>query len=97
MEPFRWSTPAASWTQCRTEPTASAVRAELADVLLLAVSMADYLGIDLIDAARAKLEVNRTRYPADRARGRADKYTAYAQPTEPASPRTVKRTPRGTR
>ncbi len=80
MEPFRWATPAASWAIARTEPTASAVRAELADVVLLALSMADYLGIDLVDAARAKLETNRVRYPADRARGRSDKYTAYTDP-----------------
>lgn len=77
MEPFRWMTTAASWRAAREEPMASAVRDELADVVLLALSMADYLGIDLVAAARAKLQRNRERYPVERARGRADKYTAY--------------------
>src|SRR5262245_29982305 len=76
--PFRWMTPAASWRAARAGPAAATVRDELADVMLLALSMADYLGLDLLAATRAKLERNRARYPADRARGRADKYTAYA-------------------
>ena len=77
MEPFRWDTTLASWKNARNSPTAEAVRDELADVVLLAMSMAHYLDIDLLAATRAKLERNRARYPADKARGRADKYTAY--------------------
>jgi NTP pyrophosphatase (non-canonical NTP hydrolase) len=77
MEPFRWMTPSASWRAAREGPTADIVRDELADVMLLALSMADYLGLDLLAVTRAKLERNRVRYPVDRARGRADKYTAY--------------------
>ncbi len=76
-EPFRWLTPAASWRAARTGETAAYLRDELADVLLIALSLASYLDIDLVDVTRAKLARNRTRYPVDRARGRADKYTAY--------------------
>src|SRR5439155_25664026 len=56
MEPFRWDTPAKSWRTARTEPTAQHVRDELADVVLLALSLAEYLEIDLVAATRAKLE-----------------------------------------
>lgn len=77
MEPFRWDTTLGSWKKARTSPTAESVRDELADVVLLAMSMAHYLDIDLLAATRSKLERNRGRYPADRARGRSDKYTAY--------------------
>jgi NTP pyrophosphatase (non-canonical NTP hydrolase) len=99
MEPFRWQTPAASWKSARTGPTAEYVRDELADVLLLTLSMAEYLDIDLLAAARAKLAKNRARYPAERARGRADKYTAYASadgetPSPPAEPRPSARSKR---
>lgn len=78
MEPFRWVSPQASWKLAR-EGARDTVRRELADVVLVAISMADYLGIDLIDAVRAKLEENRAKYPADQSRGRADKYTAYVK------------------
>lgn len=37
---------------------------ELADVLLYLVRLADVLGIDLMEAARTKLEAGRSRYPA---------------------------------
>ena len=47
---------------------------EVADVVLYAMLLADKTGIDLFDAAARKLEENARKYPADRARGRADKY-----------------------
>ena len=50
---------------------------EMADVLLYLVRMADRCGVDLGAAAEAKLEKNARKYPADRARGSAAKYTAY--------------------
>jgi len=34
------------------------------------------LGIDLVEAARAKLDENARKYPVDRARGNAKKYDA---------------------
>ncbi|HET6405982.1 MAG TPA: nucleotide pyrophosphohydrolase [Candidatus Thermoplasmatota archaeon] len=47
---------------------------ELADVLLYAMLLADKTGVDLLDAVARKLEENARKYPADKARGRADKY-----------------------
>jgi NTP pyrophosphatase (non-canonical NTP hydrolase) len=78
MEPFRWDTPEQAWHRASSPEGLEYVRSEMADVLLLLVSMADYLGVDLVDEAFRKLQRNGTRYPVDRARGRADKYTAYA-------------------
>jgi NTP pyrophosphatase (non-canonical NTP hydrolase) len=46
---------------------------ELADVFIYLVRLSDILGVDLLEAARAKLEANARRYPADRVRGSADK------------------------
>ena len=54
-----------------------AVRQELGDILIYLVRLADRLGVNLVTAAKAKLEMNKKKYPADRVRGRADKYTAY--------------------
>jgi dCTP diphosphatase len=50
---------------------------EMADVFLYLLRMADRLDIDLIDVARKKILLNEQRYPADRVRGSAKKYTAY--------------------
>ncbi len=72
IEHFQWLTPedsAALPADQREE-----VALELADVLLYLVRLADVLGIDLGAAARRKLAINAARYPADKARGRSDKY-----------------------
>ena len=53
------------------------VREELADVLLYLVRLADKLGVDLMEAARDKLEVNARKYPAEQVRGSSRKYTEY--------------------
>lgn len=42
---------------------------EMADVLLYLVRLADVLSIDLAEAARAKLEAGRMRFPAEDVRG----------------------------
>lgn len=47
---------------------------ELADVLMYAMLLADKADIDLLAAVERKLALNRAKYPADKARGRADKY-----------------------
>ena len=49
---------------------------ELADVLLYLVRLADVLGVDLDAAARAKLAINASKYPVEKARGSSRKYSA---------------------
>ena len=53
------------------------VREELADVLLYLVRLADKLEVDLMQAAREKLEKNAEKYPAEQVRGSSRKYTEY--------------------
>lgn len=47
---------------------------ELADVMLYAMLLADKTGVDLLQALDAKITRNEGRYPAEKARGRADKH-----------------------
>lgn len=47
---------------------------EMADVLILLVSAADVLGVDLLEAAFAKIGDNARKYPVEKARGSAEKY-----------------------
>ncbi len=54
-----------------------AVSLEMADVLIYLLRLADRMDIDLLEAARRKLGINEQRYPAELARGRADKYHRY--------------------
>lgn len=52
---------------------------ELADVVGWCLLIAHDRGIDLADACRRKLEKNIAKYPAEKVRGSAAKYTAYKQ------------------
>ena len=53
------------------------VRLELADVFIYLLRIADKLGVDLVAAANDKLVLNEKKYPAERVRGDARKYTEY--------------------
>jgi len=64
-----------SIAQALADPTKrSAVESEIADVASYIIRIADVLGIDLGKAIRDKLALNETRYPANLARGNAQKY-----------------------
>ena len=73
LEHFQWLTDEQSRTLDDAKRTA--VGEELADVLLYLLLLADKLDIDPLQAAERKLRLNADKYPADRARGRSDKYT----------------------
>jgi len=68
LEHFQWTETAAD---------SAKVRAELADVLLYLIRLADKLNIDLAAAGREKIVLNARKYPADQARGSSKKYTEY--------------------
>jgi len=55
------------------------VRHEMADVLVYLIRLADKLDVDLPLAVTEKMALNRIKYPADRVRGDARKYTEYDQ------------------
>lgn len=60
---FQWLTPeeAANW---RADPAQEFnVQDEIADVMLYLVRLADVLGIDLLEAANAKVDRNEKRFP----------------------------------
>jgi dCTP diphosphatase len=57
-----------------TEPAARArIVAEVADVGIGLVLLCDRIGVDLVEAMRAKVKVNGERYPADAVRGKAER------------------------
>jgi NTP pyrophosphatase (non-canonical NTP hydrolase) len=48
---------------------------ELADVLYWVLLMSYYLNIDILDSLERKISKNEEKYPVEKAKGRADKYT----------------------
>ena len=73
LERFQWVTEEDS----RRLPPAelARVREEMADVLNYLVRLADKLDVDLLAAARDKIALNAQKYPVDKARGNAKKYS----------------------
>lgn len=51
------------------DPARSEVAAEVADVAIALLLLADRLGIDLVAAIREKIEINRRNYPPEIVRG----------------------------
>ncbi|HUL55835.1 MAG TPA: nucleotide pyrophosphohydrolase [Usitatibacter sp.] len=73
LEVFQWLTEEQS-ARLDDKPRAAAAD-EIADVLLYLIRLADTLGIDPLVEARRKLADNERKYPVDKARGTAKKYT----------------------
>lgn len=77
VEHFQWDSEQQS-RELSTEKREQ-VAHELADTFVYLLRIAEVLDIDLIAAANAKIDLNAKKYPADKARGRNDKYTAYEE------------------
>ncbi len=75
VEHFQWVTEQKS-LQLPAEKLA-AVEQELADVFIYLVRIADRLGVDLVDAAWRKIEINERKYPAAEVRGKAGKSSDF--------------------
>ena len=73
LERFQWLTE----DQSRNLPPVELqkVREEMADVLNYLVRLADKLDVNLLEAAREKMKLNAQKYPVDKARGSAKKYS----------------------
>ena len=70
LEIFQWS---GADLECRDKR--DRIREELADVLSYCVLMADVCGLDLDEILNAKVDQNAAKYPVEKARGSAAKYT----------------------
>lgn len=73
LEHFLWLSPEES--AALPDDKREAVAHELADVLLVLTRLADRLDVDLAQAFRDKMVLNRAKYPVEKARGKALKYT----------------------
>ena len=75
MEHFLWATPEASRTIATDSTKRPRIEDELADVVIYALEFANMTGIDVAAAIERKMAANAAKYPVEKARGRAEKYT----------------------
>src|SRR5215216_5940651 len=75
VEHFQWLTE----EQSRNLPPEklAEVREEIGDVIIYLTELSEKLGVDPVEAAKAKLETNSSKYPARLVKGKASKYTEY--------------------
>ncbi|HEV7865462.1 MAG TPA: nucleotide pyrophosphohydrolase [Acidimicrobiia bacterium] len=73
LEHVQWGTDEEIAALAREPEASAALAEELADVFIYLVRLADVVGIDLLDAASAKLAANAARYPAGEVRGSSAK------------------------
>ena len=66
LECFQWSD---------TDYDLQHVKEELADVLVYCRDLLDKLGLDEDEIVNMKMDKNEAKYPADKAKGKSDKYT----------------------
>ena len=75
LELAQWKNDAEVEEMASDESFRSRLAEESADVLLYLLMICERAGIDLVDAASKKINTNATKYPVDKAKGNARKYT----------------------
>jgi NTP pyrophosphatase (non-canonical NTP hydrolase) len=75
VEHFQWLTEIESFN-LDAEKKAQ-VGQELSDTFIYLLRIAEVCGIDLIDAANKKIDLNAKKYPVEKAKGSNAKYTEY--------------------
>jgi dCTP diphosphatase len=73
LEEFQWLTEEQS--RQPDQERLKRIKDEISDVMIYLVLLSDHLSIDPMAAAFAKIEKNREKYPVDKAKGSAKKYT----------------------
>ncbi len=75
VEHFQWLTQAESHNLDSVK--LAEIKEEIADVLIYLTRLADRLGIDPVQAAEEKMQLNEKKYPVEKAKGSAAKYTDF--------------------
>ena len=75
VEHFQWMTEQES--RQLDAQTKEQIGQELSDTLVYLLRIAEVCGIDLIEAANKKIDLNAQKYPVDKCKGSNAKYTNY--------------------
>ena len=75
VEHFQWLT--AEQSEELPDDTRHEVALEMADIFIYLLRLAERLDVDLLAAVEEKIALNAAKYPAEKVRGSAKKYTEY--------------------
>ena len=77
LEIFQWKD--ATEVQMLKQDTESVrrIKEELGDIFIYAFTLAHEFGLDPSEIVLEKIRLNEKKYPVDKAKGKADKYSAY--------------------
>jgi len=75
LELYQWSVGSSGWDELNDPDLKAKTTQELADVLIYLIRFADLAGIDLNEAVKNKIELNKAKYPVDKFKGSDRKYT----------------------
>ncbi|MDH5408008.1 MAG: nucleotide pyrophosphohydrolase [Gammaproteobacteria bacterium] len=75
VEHFQWLNE--SQSENLTEEKLQEVGHELADIFIYSLRLAQRLDIDLLETVKEKMAINEKKYPAEKVKGSAKKYTEY--------------------
>ena len=73
LEQFQWLTEEQS--QQLSNEKLQQVAEEIADIQLYLIRLADKLNVDIIAECNRKIALNAIKYPIEKSKGKADKYT----------------------
>jgi NTP pyrophosphatase (non-canonical NTP hydrolase) len=73
LEHFQWKSVEEVYEV--VESRVDSIRDEIADIAIYLLSLVDILDIDLSEAIVEKVKKNAEKYPVEKSKGRADKYT----------------------
>ncbi|KRP63832.1 nucleotide pyrophosphohydrolase [Pseudomonas fluorescens] len=79
LERFQWLTPEQSELGALPSEALQEIEEEMADVLLYLLRLADRLNVNLTAAANSKLQQNAVKYPVDKSKGNAVKYSRRSE------------------
>lgn len=77
LEIFQWKDAEAVEAVKRNAAGREKVKEELGDILIYALNLCDAFGLDPNNVILSKLKINEQKYPVEKAKGSARKYTKY--------------------
>ena len=75
VEMFQWMTEEQS--RNLNPEKLSELKEEIGDVMIYLTNLADKFWINPVEAAKEKIEINNRKYPADKVKGKSQKYNEY--------------------
>lgn len=79
MEHFQWLNPENSKKSEIDSAKFEEIEAEIGDIFIYSLMFCEAMDIDPLEAIEEKIEVNEDKYPVEKAKGSAQKYTDFSE------------------